>query len=395
MGSSSRSTPSPRSSRVPDLGAALAALPTPSLLLDVERARHNAQRIGDRVKALGARLRPHVKTHKCIEVGRMQVEGQFGGITVSTLAEARAFAAHGFRDITYCVPIEPGKFDAAISLAREGVRLAVITDDVAIPGPLAAQVRAGAQALDVWVKVDCGYHRCGVDPESDTLGELVRRIGDKQSSGLRFAGLLTHAGHSYHAKGREAVAAVASTERDVMVRAASRLRGLGIDVPALSVGSTPTVTHVDHLDGIDEVRAGNYVFFDGTQAAIGSCGTEDCALTVLTSVVHRDRARRHVVLDAGAIALSKDRGATDLGDAPGYGRLLSLDGQDLGVRVTSLSQEHGTVAIDDDALLDRLPVGARVRVLANHSCLTAAQHESYHLLEGQRVVGQWSILRGW
>lgn len=371
----------------------LAALPTPALLLDAPRMRRNAARIGDRVRTLGARLRPHVKTHKCIEVARLQTEGHFGGITVSTLAEAREFAAHGFDDITYAVPVEPGKFGAVTELVRTGVRLAVLTDDPSVPAPLAEAARAAGVTVDVWVKVDCGYHRCGVDPEGPALADLVRRIGERTP--LRFAGLLTHAGHSYHARGPTELRAVAAAERDVMVRAAEGLRASGIAVPAVSVGSTPTITHVDHLDGVDEVRAGNYIFLDAAQATIGSGTPDDCVLSVLTSVVHRDRSQGKVVLDAGAIALSKDRGAVDLDAASGYGRLLDRDGQDLGLRVESLSQEHGIVRIPERTLLDRLPVGTRVRVLVNHSCLTAAQHEAYHVVEGDRVVDRWRIHRGW
>jgi len=370
------------------------SLATPALILDIDRARRNAARIGDRVRSLGARLRPHVKTHKCIEVGRLQVEGQFGGITVSTLAEAAAFAAHGFNDITYAVPVEPGKFAAVAAMVRTGVRLAVITDDASVPSALAdAAPRDGVAAIDLWVKVDCGYHRCGVSPEGDALPELVQRIGERTE--LRFAGLLTHAGHSYHARGHDALLDVARTERDVMVAAASRLRERGIDVPAISIGSTPTVTHVDHLDGISEVRAGNYVFFDTTQVAIGSCTIDDCAQSVLSAVVHRDRARGHVVIDAGAIALSKDRGADLPGHPAGYGRVLALAGEDLGLRVDAVSQEHGVIRVTDAALFDRLPVGARVRVLVNHSCLSAAQHDAYHVLEGSRIADRWTIHRGW
>src|SRR5215210_6787542 len=143
----------------------LHTIKTPSLVLDVERVRRNAERMSGRIKALGASLRPHVKTHKCVEVARIQTEGGAGGITVSTLAEARAFATHGFRDITYAVPIEPGKFDEALELSKLCERFALITDDVSIPPLLdAAAARAGATP-DLYLKVDCGYHRCGVEPE--------------------------------------------------------------------------------------------------------------------------------------------------------------------------------------------------------------------------------------
>jgi D-serine deaminase-like pyridoxal phosphate-dependent protein len=370
----------------------LAVLPTPALLLDASRMRRNVARVGTIVAQLGVRFRPHVKTHKCVEVARLQVEGHAGGIMVSTLAEARVFAEHGFHDITYGVPVERGKFAEVVALAGSGVRLGVITDDAEVPSPLADAARAAGVTVDVWVKVDCGYHRCGVDPAGEALLSLVQRIGE--SSHLRFAGLLTHAGHAYHARG-EALRSIATHERDVMVAAAERLRDAGVPVPAVSVGSTPTLTHVDHLRGVDEVRAGNCIFFDTTQATIGSSTLDDCVLSVLTAVVHRDRANGKVVLDAGAIALSKDRGAVDLDAGAGYGRVLDTAGTDTGLRVESLSQEHAMVRTNDTALLDRLAVGSRWRVLVNHSCLTAAQHDAYHVVEGDRVVDRWSIHRGW
>jgi D-serine deaminase-like pyridoxal phosphate-dependent protein len=366
---------------------------TPSLVLDAARVRRNAAAMSERMKRLGAALRPHVKTHKCVEVARIQTEGHAGGVTVSTLAEARAFAAHGFRDITYAVPVEPGKFEEAIELSKLCERFALITDDSSIPPLLDEAARRAGLTLDLFLKVDCGYHRCGVEPGQPEALEIPRRIDAAKN--LRFAGILTHAGHSYHARSREELAAIARHERDVMAEFAARLRSDGIEVPTVSVGSTPTATHYEHLEGVDEARPGNYIFFDAFQATLGSCGFGDCALTVLAAVVHRDRARRKVILDAGAIALSKDRGPVEFDPSCGYGRVLDLEGGETGLRVGGLSQEHGEVFVEDEGLLDALPVGARVRVLANHSCLSAAQHTHYHVLEGSRVVDRWEIRRGW
>lgn len=369
-------------------------LKTPSLLLDVERVRRNAESMKARVGERGARLRPHVKTHKCVEVARIQTAGESGALTVSTLAEARAFIAHGFTDITYAVPIEPGKFDEAIRLARECERLSLLTDDAETANSLNREARRARVTLDLFMKVDCGYHRCGVEPTTAEALEIPRLIMD--SSNLRFAGILTHAGHSYHCRSREEVLSIARHERDLMTEFAARLRAEGITVPTVSIGSTPTITAIDHLDGVDEARPGNYIFFDAFQAAIGSCSLDDCALTVLAAVIHRDRTRRKVVIDAGAIALSKDRGAVDLDEECGYGHVLDVEGKALGLRVGSLSQEHGEVSVADESLLDRLKVGTRLRVLANHSCLTAAQHTHYNVVEeGQRVVDRWEIQRGW
>jgi D-serine deaminase-like pyridoxal phosphate-dependent protein len=206
---------------------------------------------------------------------------------------------------------------------------------------------------------------------------------------------LTHAGHSYHARSKEELLEIARYERDLMKEFASALKAKDIEVPCISVGSTPTLSCVDHLDGIDEARPGNYIFYDAFQATLGSCSFDDCALTVLAAVIHRDPIRRKIIVDAGAIALSKDLGAVEFDSHCGYGRVLDLWGNDLDLRVDSLSQEHGIIKVEDEAVFKRLTVGERVRILANHSCLTAAQHSHYNILEGERIVDRWAIERGW
>jgi len=172
------------------------------------------------------------------------------------------------------------------------------------------------------------------------------------------------------------------------------LRQFGIEVPIISIGSTPTLTIVDHLVVIDEARPGSYIFFDAFMASVGACHIDDCALTVLAAVVHRDRARNRIVIDAGAIALSMDRGPIEFDPTCGYGRLLDLDGNDLRTRIESLSQQHGQ-ATADSAVIERLMVGTRVRVVPNHSCLTAAQHSHYNVLESGKIVDRWDTQRGW
>jgi D-serine deaminase-like pyridoxal phosphate-dependent protein len=371
----------------------LQTLKTPCLVLDIERVRSNAQRISRIAKTNGVELRPHIKTHKCIEIAQIQTAGHGGAITASTLAEVRAFSKHGFNDITYAVPIEPGKFDEAIEIAGSGVKLNLVTDGADIPALLNNSLKETGIRMNVFLEVDCGDHRCGVEPDSAEAFEIARLIAD--ASNLHFAGILTHAGHSYNAASAEEIAAIARHERDSMKELAARLRSGGIEVPCVSIGSTPTMTHVDNLEGVDEIRPGNYILFDATQAVLGSCRFEDCALTVLAAVIHVDRARKKVVLDAGAIALSKDRGAVGLDSACGYGRILDLAGNETGLRLESLSQEHGVFHAKDDAMLERLQVGARLRVLANHSCLTAAQHPYYNVFENGRIIDKWKIHYGW
>jgi D-serine deaminase-like pyridoxal phosphate-dependent protein len=371
----------------------LQTLKTPSLVLDLARVRRNTARISQIALKNNVRLRPHIKTHKCVEVARIQTGGQDGAVTVSTLAEARAFAKQGFNDFTYAVPVEPGKFDEAIEIASSGVKLNLITDNAEIPPQLNDAARKAGIKLDVFLEIDCGDHRSGVEPQVKDALEIPRLISD--SSNLNFAGILTHAGHSYGARSKEEILNVARQERDTMVALAERLRAAGIEVPTVSIGSTPTITHADHLKGIDEIRPGNYIFYDAFQATLGSCNFKDCALTVLAAVVHCDRVRKKVILDAGAIALSKDRGAVDLDAACGYGRVLDLEGNETNARVESLSQEHGVFHVTDDATLNNLKVGTRVRVLTNHSCLTAAQYDHYNVLENGRIVDKWQIHRGW
>ncbi len=370
----------------------LETLKTPSLVLDVAKVKRNAERMSHRVKQFGADLRPHIKTHKCIEVARIQTAGHSGAVTVSTLAEARAFAANGFSKITYAVPIEPGKFDEAIAISRD-CELSLITDDVGIPVQLNDAAKRTSVHVHLFLKVDVGYHRCGVEPSSQEAFEIPKRITD--ATNLRFAGILTHAGHSYNCQTKAEVLALAKHERDVMADFGEALRKEVGPVPIVSIGSTPTITSVDHLNGIDEVRPGNYIFFDAFQATLGSCALDDCALTVLAAVVHRDRDRRKVIIDAGAIALSKDRGPVSINPDCGYGKVLDLTGKDLNLTVSEMSQEHGQVIVKDENTFDQLRVGTRVRVLANHSCLTAAQHSHYHVLEDENIVDHWKIHAGW
>ena len=366
---------------------------TPCPLLDLHRVRQNAERISEIARRNNVRLRPHIKTHKCIEVARIQTEGHDGAITVSTLEEARAFAEHGFTDITYAVPIELGKFAEAIEIKRSGTKLNLLTDDGATVGKLDKTAGDAGEKFDVFLKIDCGTHRVGVEPDSAAAISIPRQI--TEAANLEFAGILTHAGHSYDVRTKEEIQQIARHERDVMVELAERLRSDSIEVPCISIGSTPTMTHVDHLEGIDEIRPGNYIFFDGYQATLGSCAFDDTALTVLTAVIHKDASHRKLVVDAGAIALSKDRGPTHLDPACGYGHVLDLDGNETGMRVTGMSQEHGEIIAGNSDVFDRIKVGDRLRILANHSCLTAAQHAYYNVIENSEIVDRWQIHRGW
>jgi D-serine deaminase-like pyridoxal phosphate-dependent protein len=374
----------------------LADLPTPALVLDLARLRRNIRRMSDRYRGLGVRLRPHLKTAKSVDVARLAVDGHFGGITVSTLKEAEHFAAHGFRDILYAVCVAPGKLDQVAALVRSGVALTLVTDDVEAAGAIAARGRDLGVVFDVLVEVDCGEHRSGVPVESDALLAIGRVL--HAGPGSRLAGVMVHAGHSYACRSLDAVAEVAEAERAVGVRAAERLRGAGLPAATVSMGSTPTALHGRRYDGITEVRCGVYMFGDLFQSEIGSCGPGDIAVSVLSSVIGQRRPENRVLIDAGFLALSKDRSTANTPHDVGYGRVVDLaGGLGLGdVTVVGVHQEHGMVEGRAPLPFERLPVGARVRVLPNHACITSAAYDRYHVVDGSdEVVAVWPRCNGW
>ncbi|HEX4960084.1 MAG TPA: alanine racemase [Thermoanaerobaculia bacterium] len=357
-------------------------LPTPALLLDLGVLEANLRRMKERTAALGVALRPHVKTHKCLEVAGLQRDLGIAGITVSTLYEARVFADHGYGDLTWAFPVILSRLAEVRELAAR-VTLRLVVDS---PEAVTALEGLGLP-LHVWLKVDCGYHRAGVNPASPDALELARRIAS--SATLRFDGILTHSGHAYHGPTRAEVAAAAAEERSVMAAFADRLRQEGITVPGVSVGSTPAMAVVEHLDGVTEARPGNYCFHDFAQVALATCRVRDCAVTVLASVVSHRPGEERSVVDAGALALSKDMGP-ERPERPTMGEVFAdYEGGLLeeGARLVSLSQEHGILSA-------ARPVGSRVRILPNHSCLTAAQFDEYAVVRGEEVVDRWRIWRG-
>lgn len=361
---------------------------TPAFLVDRSIVARNCARMREKAAASGVVFRPHVKTHKCAEIGRMQHGGLTGPITVSTLAEAEFFARGGFRDITYAVPIGPDKLARAAALAQRIDRLSILLDSEAVLRALESFAAAHGVTFDVFLKVDCGYHRAGVDPESPDSVRLAVALARSES--VRFQGLLTHAGHSYHARDVEEIRRVAAEESGCLTRFRALLPAEGLGDTLRSVGSTPTASVVERFSECDEVRPGNYVFFDAFQATIGSCSISDCAVSVLTTVIGSYPERETLIIDAGALALSKDLGPDHIDPDFGYGLVCDSELHPLPMRLTALSQEHGRISASTS-----IPAGTRLRIIPNHSCLTAAMYDVHHVLERGRVVDQWRPARGW
>ena len=380
--------------RKANLPATLLDLPTPSAVIDLDRLKNNTERMVSRAHALGVRLRPHVKTHKCIEAARYQIGDHFGGITVSTLAEAAYFAAHQFTDITYGVPIAPGRMAQAAEVAQMGTHLNLLMDDLGMVDPLSKQAILSGVTFNVLVKVDCGYHRAGLLPDDPQLVSLAKAIN--QAPGLVFDGILTHAGNAYDCTSVDAIKGIAEEERRQAVYAADILRQSGLSVSTVSVGSTPTTSVVEDLTGVTEVRPGNYALFDVFQSAIGSCTRSDVALSVITEVIGRYPARDTLLVDAGALAMSKDPGAVHVSAEQDFGVVCHPISQQaiLGLRLVSLSQEHGKVVMDSTTS-GPVAVGDKLRILPNHSCLVTALYPTIYVVQGTQVVDQWRPARGW
>ncbi|TXT57304.1 MAG: D-threo-3-hydroxyaspartate dehydratase [Candidatus Thorarchaeota archaeon] len=368
-------------------------LPTPALLLDKERLHSNIEGMAKKIREFGVALRPHIKTHKCINIAEIQREKGAEGITVSSLFEAKKFAEAGFRDISYAVPLTPNKIQL-VNEIREKTKLTVLLDSSIIVQKLDNKQEETKEKLPVMVKIDCGYHRSGVDPTAPEAIHLVKKID--QSKNLKFEGIMTHAGHSYYATSLHEIQQIAIQEQQIMIDFAQRLKKEDANLypEVISIGSTPTIAVTDEIkEGITEVRPGNYVFYDYTQGDLGTCDFVDCALTVASSVLSSFPTR--LVLDAGATTLSKDLGPTQINQGEYYGQVIddyeSMSFSD-SIRITSLSQEHGKCLLVRKDLVPE--AGEMLRILPNHSCLTANLFDYYYVVEKENVVDRWKIQRG-
>jgi D-serine deaminase-like pyridoxal phosphate-dependent protein len=373
----------------------LSEIPTPSLVLDERRMMANIARFQKRVDALGVRARPHMKTAKSIDVARRQLEN-LGPATVSTLREAEVLFEAGVKDMIYAVGIDPSKLPRVLALRAAGCDLKIVLDSLEQAETVFEAWKETKAKIPALIEIDSDGHRSGVSPQDDLLIAIGRKLHEAGS----LAGVLTHAGESYNVAGAEAHADFAERERSAVVSAAERLRAAGLPCPIVSVGSTPTSHAARHLEGVTEIRAGVYVFFDLVMAGIGVCGTDDIAISVLTSVIGHQRSRGWVLIDAGWMAMSRDRGTASQAADQGYGLVCDIDGKPIpDLIVSSANQEHGIVSLrpGSKAKMPELPVGTRLRILPNHACATAAQFTFYNVIPEKKgaPLAKWSRFGGW
>lgn len=365
-------------------------LDTPYLLIEETRLKHNIEHLKRRIESLGSVLRPHLKTLRTIEAAGYVLNGTESPATVSTLAEAKAYAKAGYKDLFYAVGIAPDKLKSVAKLRQQGVNLHILLDHPQQVQALLDYAAEWEQQFSALIEIDCDGHRGGISADHPELVTLARSLGP------HFSGVMTHAGGSYGCSTAAALRAFAQQECDAVRLAAQRLQQAGLSCPTRSVGSTPTAHFADNLAGISEVRAGVYMTFDLVMKNIGVCDFNDIAMSVVTTVIGHNSDKNWLLTDSGWMALSRDRGTAAQSKDFAYGQVCSLNGSILpDLLINSVSQEHGVIEVPAAYSLNDFPIGTRLRVLPNHACATAAMHGVYHLLMKDGSHNCWQRIQGW
>jgi D-serine deaminase-like pyridoxal phosphate-dependent protein len=350
-------------------------LETPAVLIDLGIVERNIAAMQARANASGVKLRPHAKTHKAPAIGRMQLAAGARGLTLAKVSEAEVFAKAGFDDIFLGYPIFGADKARRLLGLAERIRIAVGADSEEGARSLGEVFHAAGRRLPVRLKIDCGYHRVGVPPERAL--ETARRLA--ALPGIAFDGLFTHGGQGYGGETPEEVARIGRDEGRIVAETADALRAAGLPVAEVSLGSTPTVAAAVTQRGVTECRPGTYVYNDFSQVSLGTCGFEDCALTVLATVVSVPASDRAVV-DAGSKTLSADPLRPHAG---GHGLVVGRRS-----RLARLSEEHGVIQVEPG---ESFRVGERIRILPNHACVVSNLHERLVGVRNGRVEEEIEI----
>lgn len=370
---------------------------TPCLILDKGKLLNNMNRMSAQAAKLGVQLRPHVKTSKSVPIALLLNGGAIGPITVSTLREAEYFADAGFKDIIYAVSMVPAKLDRVKDLLDRDVDLKMIIDNVNVARAINEYGEKYHRVMRVMIEIDVDMHRAGLSPDAPEVIEIAKVLND--GNGTEFVGVLTHAGESYDCETAQELIDAAEQERASIVRAAVNIRAAGIHCEIVSCGSTPTATYAKDLTGVTELRAGVFVFQDAFQAGRGSCQNHDIALSVLCTIISHKKNQNRIITDAGGMALSKDQSTRGTDFDCGYGLVCDRDGNIIeNLVVTGANQEHGIITTKDGSKFNfgGFPIGTLLRILPNHSCMTAAAYDHYNVVEGNdEIIETWQRCNGW
>ncbi len=358
----------------------LETLATPRVLIDRTRLDHNIAAMQARARAAGVQLRPHAKTHKSVAIARRQVAAGAIGICCAKLGEAEVFADAGIENIRLPYPVQPNNSERVLRLLDRLSSLSVIVDDLDVARAWSSAMHRAGRRLEVLVKVDVGFHRCGIDPHAATTVDVIRETA--ALPGLAFCGLLSHAGQAYAAESALALEAIAREEIRLLTMLKTRLEASGMEVREVSVGSTPTARFIGDQPGATEMRPGNYVFFDRTQVGLGAAAWDTCAMSVLSSVVSRPAPTR-LVFDAGSKTLTSD-GVRGFTPSSGHGAVFRINAAapDASIHIERLSEEHAVARVPPDC---DLRIGDRVRIVPNHACVVTNLADELVFVRGDEV----------
>lgn len=354
----------------------------PVLLIDEEGTRKNIDRMVSTAHNNRVSFRPHFKTHQSAEIGEWFREKGVSRITVSSVEMAEYFADHGWEDILLAFSFNPRQLDRIQALARR-IHLGVLLENEVA---LSRLDRSANFELAIWIKIDVGNHRTGLDwADEYSVSSLIARV--REFNNLHCEGLLTHSGHTYHASNQTEVCSLFREGIERLEKLRGALEAGGHAGLKISVGDTPGCTLCRDWSGIDEVRPGNFVFYDAMQAAAGVCAFEDVSVAVACPVVAKHPDRREVVIYGGAVHLSKDY--LEIEGKRSYGIPALQCGDRWGdpienALVVGLSQEHGIVHIPGD-VFEKISIGDLLFILPAHSCLTVQILGSYLTLDGRKI----------
>ncbi|MEZ5345176.1 MAG: alanine racemase [Pyrinomonadaceae bacterium] len=353
----------------------------PTLILDEEKCRKNISMMCEKARRHGLDFRPHFKTHQSLGIGRWFKEQGVNKITVSSLKMANYFA-EDWDDITVAFPANILEIDAINSLA-ESVNLNLLVESVETASFLNGHL---SQKIGAFIKIDVGYHRTGVDPEdSELIDAILKEIENGEL--ISFKGFLTHAGHSYDVRSIEEVLEIHDTSLKIMAELRSRYGEKYPDL-IISIGDTPTCSLAEDFSGVDEIRPGNFVFYDLTQVCIGACDLDQVAVAMLCPVVAIHRERNELVIYGGGVHFSKDRLEDEKGRTI-FGRIVEKNGDAWGreipgMHVKSLSQEHGVITVPAEKI-SKYGIGDELFIIPVHSCMTADLTNSYLTSAGKNI----------
>ena len=374
----------------------LEELDTPCLILDKSLLEKNCFKARKKCLELNTILRPHVKTPKSIEIAKIALDNKEGPITVSTLNEAEYFANAGFKDILYAVCIIPKKLKRLNFIQQKySCMIRMVIDSVFVAQEILNYSKLHNANFEILIEIDCGEGRSGLFYQDQKIRDISIVFAEYEQTNL--IGVLTHAGHSYSTKDKNEILSISNIERAEALASIKNFSNFNKMSPVISVGSTPTMFLASNLDGISEIRAGIYMFWDLAQASRGICKIEEIAISVLASVIGHNHQRKRIIIDAGSLALSKDVSANNFMKEAGYGLVCNPDtGIPFdGLNVSEVHQEHGSIDLESTDWFENFPIGSLVRILPNHACLTCAAHEKYNVLENEQITESWSRTNGW